>query len=338
MSETERSPWAPPTDSLPKQSQPAEQPTPQLIEVPDWIKQDVAELATPTPEAPVNDKPFSIGKEVIVKRNGKNGAPNYNEGGWKIIDDDATVRIGKTGYMVGVVVEKEIDGETFQKSIPLNELMDLNPNAEKERVALSDAQEDLADEAIEGAIGLHDPSEQESVDRYLYLKEALPPVTRGETEASQKYYDKFVTETNKQISLDFLSEAVKADPEISGILREAGLNPTDMAAVDAIRENPDVRYKIAKRLTQKLDTLADRDPHDFGYRIADNSPKNLKVNPQTGKQMLSRTYAVDMALKMLGGEFDERREDNDFARDQDDRVAIGQHRHAARTTIMSRYA
>ncbi|HEY8886253.1 MAG TPA: hypothetical protein VIM31_02000 [Candidatus Microsaccharimonas sp.] len=357
--------------------------TPQLIEVPDWAKESpVAPEAGY--EAGFDDNPFALGKEVNVKRHGKNGNPDYQEGGWKIIDDDANVRVGKDKYIVGVVVEKEIDGEVFQKSIPLNELMERNPRAEKE--PLTKAKKEVADEAIEDAIGLEDPSEvdgdahkfthdemkamREAAQRvsgletkesssydalldpntpnivekearpdvYVYLKEALPTVTRGETEASQKYYDKFVTEENRQVSLDFLDEAVKADVKIAAILHEAGLNPSDMAAVDAIRENPDVRYQVAKRLTQKLDTLADRDPTDFGIRIANNSPNNLKVDPQTGKRMLSRMYAVDTALKMLGGEFSERNEANDFARDSSDRVAIGQHRHAARTTIMSRYA
>ncbi|RWZ78590.1 MAG: hypothetical protein EOT05_02465 [Candidatus Microsaccharimonas sossegonensis] len=175
-------------------------------------------------------------------------------------------------------------------------------------------------------------------DVYTYLKDALPVVTRGDTEASRKYYDKFVTEENKQVSLDFLQEAVKADREIARVLDEAGLKPIDMAAVDAIRENPDVRYGVAKRLVQKLDMLVDRNPEDFGIRIAHDSAGNLKVDPQTGKRMKSRLYAVDMALKMLGGEFSERYESNDFARDSNDRVTIGQHRHAARAVIMSRFA
>jgi hypothetical protein len=248
---------------------------------------------------------------------------------------------------------------------------------------LSEAQEEIADVAIEVATGIEDPSEvdesmhkyslaelramrearrtaeneastnpydalldpntpnveaEKPADVYTYLKEALPPVTRGDTEASRKYYDKFVTDENRQTSLDFLGEAIKADARIAAIIHEAGLKPTDMATVDAIRENPDVRYEIAKRLTQKLDVLVDQDPEGFGYRIADNSPNNLKVDPQTGKRMRSRMYAVDMALKMLGGEFSERNEAKDFARDKNDRVATAQHRHAATATIMSRYA
>lgn len=245
------------------------------------------------------------------------------------------------------------------------------PNGE---TPLSDAQEDIAYVAIGVATGIEDPSEvdgnarmfspselrvmrasrnpydalldpntpnieaEKPIDVYAYLKEALPPVTRGTTEASGKYYDKFVTDENRQVSLDFLSEVVKADAHIAGIIYEAGLEPTDMATVDAIRENPDIRYKVAKRLTQKLDTLADQDPEGFGFRVAVNSPNNLKSDGVTGKRMKSRMYAVDMALKMLGGEFSERTQDDDFARDKNDRVANGQHRHAARTVIMSRHA
>jgi hypothetical protein len=319
--------------------------------------------------------PFSNGKEITVMRNAnvQTGAPAYLEGGWKVIDDQAVLETkpGSGKWMSAVRVEKEIDGAPNYKVIPLETVYALNrtETAEapevRETPPLTEVQEDIADEAIEAVLGIEDPSEIDEhahdfspselrtmreaaqrvssinpetdnrPDAYTYLKEVLPPVTRGDSEASRKYYDKFVTEENRQGSLDFLSEAVKADKRIAAILENAGLASTDMAAVDAIRENPDVRYEVAKRLTQKLDVLVSQDPEGFGYRIADNSPNNLKVDPQTGKRMRSRMYAVDMALKMLGGEFSERNETKDFARDKNDRVAVGQHRHAATTTIMS---
>jgi len=390
MSETGSSEWAPPVNSRPEDNFPREQ-KPQLIEVPDWAKINNPE-SVEIREA-VSDDPFSNGKEIVVERSPdkETGAPAYLESGWKIIDDQAMVETerGSGKWMAAVRVEKEIDGVPYNKIISLEKVYAFNPREVAsapemvEKEPLSEAQEDIAEEAIEDAIGLHDPSEideqahnyssadiramREAAQRvsgldeapvnpydalldpntpniveketrpdvYTYLKEALPVVTRGDTEASRKYYDKFVTEENKQVSLGFLGEAVKADTKIAAILQEAGLKPSDMAAVDAIRENPDVRYAVAKRLTQKLDTLADRHPMDFGWRVADNSPNNLKVDPQTGKRMRSRIYAVSMALKMLGGEFSERNEAKDFERDQDDRVALGQHRHAATSTIMS---
>lgn len=133
-----------------------------MIEVPDWTKQ-TPEVGDAGYEAGFDDNPFAKGKEIVVKRNGQNGAPDYTEGGWTIVDDDANVKIGEGKYIVGVVVEKEIEGQILQKSVPLNELMELNPRAEKE--PLSEAQEDIAGEAIEDALGVVDPADMETIDR-----------------------------------------------------------------------------------------------------------------------------------------------------------------------------
>lgn len=154
-----------------------------IIEVPDWVKNGGSpEVSDPGYEAGFDDNPFANGKEVTVKRNGKDGQPDYQEAGWKIIDDDANVKIGKDQYMVGVVVEKEIDGEVFQKSIPLNELMELNPRPEKE--PLTEVQEEIADEAIEEAIGLEDPSQ---VDEYAH--NYTPDEIKRMREASRRVVD-----------------------------------------------------------------------------------------------------------------------------------------------------
>lgn len=234
-------------------------------------------------------------------------------------------------------VATELATEVNTSKIYSHELRAMRQAAEdsKRATGVESSATNTYDASLEPNIA--DIEAEKNVDVYAYLRHALPPVIRGNTEASGKYYDKFVTDENRQVSLDFLTEVVKADAHIAGIIYEAGFQPTDMATVDAIRENPDIRYKIAKWLTQKLDTLVDQDPEGFGFRVAVNSPNNLKVDPQTGKRMKSRMYAVDMALKMLGGEFSERTQDDDFARDKNDRVAIGQHRHAARVITMSRH-
>lgn len=208
-------------------------------------------------------------------------------------------------------------------------------------------------------------------DEFSYLRTELPPVVRppktsapsnydrllsgdtadqpwqqgrgfghyeAETEEDKqrKYYDRFVTEENRENALGTLQESMKATPEIREVLALFNIQPDSMDAVDAIRENPEVRFEVAKILVQKLDRLAD-DPHnDLGWRITQNSPNNLKVNPQTGKRMLSRLYAVDMALKMIDGEFSSKHEGTDpIDRDESGKVAIGQHRHAASSTLMT---
>lgn len=155
-------------------------------------------------------------------------------------------------------------------------------------------------------------------------------------EKQRSYYDRFVTEENRQASLDTLSEVVKATPEIREILTRHNLSPTEMSAVDAIRENSDVRFEVAKALVQKLDRLVSNPTNDMGDRINRNDSKNLKVDSVTGVRMSSRLYAVNMALKMIDGEFSSKHEGSDpIERKEDGSVIRGQHRHAATSTLMS---
>ncbi len=161
------------------------------------------------------------------------------------------------------------------------------------------------------------------------------PKAETAEDRQRKYYDKYVTEENRGIAQATLAESIKATPQIREILAKHDLSPTSIDAVDAIRENPDVRFEVAKVLVQKLDKLAS-ESNDMGWRVNDNSPNNLKVDPVTGARMKSRLYAVDMALKMIGGEFSERAEGRDSIEyGTDGSVAVGQHRHAARATLMS---
>lgn len=208
-------------------------------------------------------------------------------------------------------------------------------------------------------------------DPYDYLREVLPPVVRPEAaepegydhlfadtkdtpwghynpnaqqayqaseteeDKQRKYYDRFVTEENRESAVGTLTEAMKATPQLKAILESYNIEPASLAAVDAIRENPDVRFEVAKVLVQKLDRLTSV-PNDMGWRINQNRSDNLKADQITGKKMMSRLHAVNMALKMIGGEFADRLEGkNDIQRDENDVVAIGQHRHAARETLMS---
>jgi hypothetical protein len=216
-----------------------------------------------------------------------------------------------------------------------------------------------------GAMGVEVPVKlnyERDDGAFSYLREALPPVVRPdsspdnydvllygsdeevaemhaaaqlthEQELQQKYYDRFVTPANKESSVETLVESIKANPALGRVLREAGVDTFTIDAVDAIRENPDVRYEVAKYFTQKLDAMVSQDPHGFGWRVEENRADNLKVDPQTGKRMKSRLYAVSLALKMLDGEFSVSHEDDSFTRDADGRVAVAQHRDAARRIL-----
>lgn len=224
---------------------------------------------------------------------------------------------------------------------------------------------ELGDVALAGS-GIEAPgaAEERVKDPFDYLRTLLPPVTRPDKQPAdhdyllgsqeeyervlaslqltpkeqeqQKYYDRFVTEENKQASQETLAESLKVNPEIGRVLREAGIDATSMEAVNAIRENADVRYEVAKHFARKLGDMVLQDPRGFGWRVEENRPDNLKEDPLTGKKMMSRDYVVSLALKMLDGEFSMSNEDDSFTRDPDGRVAVAQHRDAARRLLMGK--
>jgi hypothetical protein len=241
----------------------------------------------------------------------------------------------------------------------------LDTDSDAERIVPNDDIEELGDLAL-GAAGVNDPGAvmEREKDPFNYLRDLLPPVTRPGQETpgydylfgtdeeheqaivglqltrkeqeQQKYYDRFVTEENKQASQEVLTESLKSNHEIGRVLREAGIDATSMEAVNAIRENADIRYEVAKYFAQKLDDMVMKDPHGFGWRVEENRPDNLKEDPLTGKKMMSRDYVVSLALKMLGGEFSVSNEDDSFTRDPDGRVAVAQHRHATLRLLMGK--
>ncbi|MNQ96121.1 hypothetical protein D3C85_1117130 [compost metagenome] len=224
---------------------------------------------------------------------------------------------------------------------------------------------EIGDVALAGA-GIEAPgvAHEREKDPFDYLRSLLPPVTRPDKQPAnldhlygsqeeyervlaelqltrkeqeqQKYYDRFVTEENKQASRETLVDSLKMNPEIGRVLHEVGIDASSMEAVNAIRENADVRYAVAKYFAQKLDDMVMKDPHGFGWRVEENRPDNLKEDPLTGKKMMSRDYVVSLVLKMLDGEFSVSNEDDSFTRDSDGRVAVAQHRDAARRLLMGK--
>lgn len=271
-----------------------------------------------------------------------------------------TARMTLIGQNEAGTVGKVIDFATGAvKYIPLQETL-ARQGELRERSEREHTQEELGGVAVVRAVEVPD-GHAEREDPYNYLRDMLPPVRRPETksnyqvwlygsdneveqdrlasqltpeqEQQRKYYDRFVTEENKQASLEVLARSARIDPEIARILQDAGLDVVSAASVDAIRENPDVRYEVAKHLVQKLDQMANRAPQDFGWRIEKNSPNNLKADPQTGQRMRSRLYAVSMAMKMMGGEFSFRDADDSLAYDEQGRVAVAQHRDAAQVLL-----
>ncbi len=210
--------------------------------------------------------------------------------------------------------------------------------------------DDLGEEAVEDSgvvveasvaqrfADLPKPVEREPKGPYDYLRQALPPVVRESAAPEmQKYYDKFVTEENRQESLNTFSEVFKAVPAIEQVLVEANIPPLSLEAVDAIRSNADVRFEVAKILASRLDVLASQPGTDIGPRVVENSPQNLKSDMVLNEKLLSRTHAVKMALKMLGGEYSEKADPSTgYERDENSgRVTHGQHRYAALQALRS---
>lgn len=312
---------------------------------------------------------YAIGEQVTVERNGKNGAPNSYEDGWVVSGynpESAKVIVSSPDG----VYEKELRTERLDEIKLLREAQeDLGKEAVEEVIQAVD----VAPQAASRILGIE--QKEEVSDPYDYLRTALPVVTRpkraepainydklfrntqdvplqplgqeqryGHYEApkdtpedkQRKYYDKYVTAQNRANAEHVLVQTITTTPEIGEILTRYNLQPT-LDAVDAIRENPDVRFEVAKLLAQKLDALASNLGNDMGSRINRNDENNLKADPITGKKMPSRLYAVDMALKMIGGEYSARQASGDsIDRDAKGVVVLGQHRHAATSILLSK--
>lgn len=128
--------------------------TPQQIEVPtdiqDQIDKAQAEKMSGLEQRQETKGSFSVGQEVTVLRNGKDGGPNYTEGGWTV-----------TGFLNdehdSIMVSKEIDGEVYDKSVAREGLEALNPVVNAEKEPLGTTEKAIADIAIED-VGIKNPT------------------------------------------------------------------------------------------------------------------------------------------------------------------------------------
>lgn len=219
-----------------------------MIVVPEWGK-DRPRPGDAGYEAGFDDNPFENGKEIIVKRHGKDGAPDYLEGGWQIVDDDASVKIGKDKYMVGVVVEKTVGDQVLQKSIPLNEVYDFNPRTSEgvggaEVAPLTETQEDMADEAIEDAVGLKNPEDSIDENARMYSADEI----RAAREAALRLADEQPPLTQESLQTMMSGEAPAPKAESSDPLGELtqGLSQDDRMELRSYAD-----AQIGKREAQK---------------------------------------------------------------------------------------
>lgn len=94
---------------------------------------------------------FSLGQEVVVPRNGKNGAPNYTEGGWYVtalLHDEHD----------SVMVSRKDGDQVMDKRLSMKTMVELNPVAVSEKEPFPEGAKEIADAAIENAIGVTDPA------------------------------------------------------------------------------------------------------------------------------------------------------------------------------------
>lgn len=323
---------------------------------------ETAELSPEDAEIARRDKKFNITEfdiedttEIfpIVRSNGQ------IDPGWhfigKGIHPDTGREVGKFSKLTTGEDGRQINNYNYRD---LAEQYALR-SQEAEKARRKRAERLLSGPVVESLVDVNEVSDD---SEYAYLKEWLPPVVRPDVpkrsggydylfdpnydpskvtrapetpeEKLAKYYDKFVTDENRAGSAEVLKLALLKNRELYDILRNAGIDPHSIESVDAIRENPDVRFEVAKYLAEKLDRETAIYPEEYGERVVNNQSNNQKVDSQTGERMPSRVYAVSVALKMLGGEWSEGHEANDFERNEQGRPIIGQHRHAARSLLL----
>lgn len=189
-------------------------------------------------------------------------------------------------------------------------------------------------------------------EMYDFLRQDLPPLTRPTSavrpawpvppsispEQQQfDYYSRFITAEHHQESVKTLRESLAHTPELTDVVRQHGFNDSTLdEAVVAIREDPAIRFDVARILFKKINILANQPASGLGQRIVDNDPGNLKTDPQSvlSKKLPSRLYAVKMALKMIGGEFaPELVSAGELAVSSDHQTLSGQHVDAARAAL-----
>lgn len=130
-----------------------------------------------------------------------------------------------------------------------------------------------------------------------------------------------------------LDSVLQRDTDVRNILLVAaqkdGVNPTDtVGLVDYIRENAAVRMKLGKLFLTRVDRLAVAG--QVGDRIINNDEKSPPY-PGYKQKMSARQYAALLAVSMLDGTFDNRKEKpgEDIQMDAAGKVIRAQHRDAA---------
>jgi len=150
---------------------------------------------------------------------------------------------------------------------------------------------------------------------------------------ARKNYDRITNQDTREYSEQKLIAAFRNDPQIRDILSAKGFSEPSLEAVDALREDPELRYEVGEYLLNKLDDMIARDlsagGNSFGDRIVRNGTKRTDYIAMP-VQTTSREYVAYLALAKLSGMFNYKVDSSDVFKDQDEmgNIIINQHRHA----------
>jgi hypothetical protein len=254
-----------------------------------------------------------------------------------------------------------------EAGVQSSSVADANPELIKgipEHLLRTEAQEDMAEIATEQTVApiaieaqvaanlIGADRQEQEVDPLDRFKKLYPPILRPPAPkyeptgqfgqyipddpegTKRRYYDKFVTQKNREAAVDVLTVAASVNPEIRDIIlaNNEGMGTAGVKAVDLVRENPDVRAAIAKVLADKLEDIV-KYPNNLGRLINFPPAGYRKADAIVGGKYTTNEYAVLMALKMLGGEFSEANVGIDKIEFTDGVASQGQHRHAALTLL-----
>lgn len=234
--------------------------------------------------------------------------------------------------------------------------------AQSREVLRDKAEDDLADVALE-TTGPQDPEAQGEIEKNPYYAKLFAPIVRPELPPSknegydylfapdeernrilaekaremeenapileeQGKYDRLVNEDTRAYSQQRLKLALTRDSDLKQLLTEAGFSEATPEAVDAIRTDPDLAYKVGMHFLKKIHGQVTLYPEHFGDRVVANKQKrtDFRVLPVATN---SQDYVAYLAWAKVGGFFNYKSEgQNDIEYDESGRPIRGQHRAA----------
>lgn len=146
---------------------------------------------------------------------------------------------------------------------------------------------------------------------------------------AQKNFDRITNQDTREYSEQKLIAVMRHDKELVKLLADRGITEASLDAVDALRNDADLRYDVAVHFLKKLDKMVESSPGSFGARIVRNGEKSndyMRLPVRT----TSREYVAYLALAKISGMFNYKVDSSDVFQDVNDRneIVLNQHRHA----------